>query len=126
MDIDEHAATRLVDVNVDAEYVDEMKKSPHIIFLHGDGSPVPEGERTGAYFTHYGVFENVKTAHQTMGDNMVLLVDGTLKLHDGGYVLLIAGTIHVYFNMDSKTVKHTYRPFGYALVPGENAKVKAI
>ena len=126
MDIDEFAATKKLNIDIDAADLDKLRKTAHIVFLNGDGSPVPEDDRVGAFFTHYGVFNNVKVAHEAMGDNLVLLADGTNKLHDGGYVLIIVGSIHVYFAEDDKVVRNTFRPFGYALVPGENAKVKAI
>ena len=69
------------------------------------------------------MFTNVKAAHEEYGEDLVWLVDGTYKLHDGGFVLLVAGTVHLYYSKDHKEIRQTFRPFAYALVPSESTEV---
>ena len=71
------------------------------------------------------MFQNVRSAHEEYGTELVWLVDGTYKLHDGGYVLLVAGTIHLYYSQEHKEIRHAFRPFAYAIVPSESPEVRS-
>lgn len=82
---------------------------PDSTFVHPE-----EGE--GFAFSSLNMLSNAHAAREVV--YLVLVADGTYKLHDGRWPLLMVGTIHLHFSQGRYS--HTFRPFAYMLASSES------
>ena len=90
------------------------------------GSLMNDGTRSqGFCFSSPKLLENIRNAHEELGDRLCLKTDGTYKLHHGNWVLCPLGTHVTYRGFSRKEGAqgpvHKFVPFLYMLTKTESS-----